>query len=226
MSGASLGQIQLEIDGEGPPIVFLHGLGATSSSFQPLLDSMGGFRCIRPDLPGAGRSALPFGKITIEALVEAVRDILRTVAGAPAHLVAHSMGTLVALHVAATAPDAVLSLTLFGPDRRAWRRGARAPARSRSRRPAKRNDRRSRRHRGGGAFHGDEVQQSRGSRLCSGKPLATGGRGFRPIMRGAGRRQERRSSPHATPDASRDRRGRPDCAADRRARACGGDQGR
>ena len=42
-------------------------------------------------------------------------EILRTVAGAPAHLVAHSMGTLVALHVAAAAPDAVLSLTLFGP---------------------------------------------------------------------------------------------------------------
>jgi 3-oxoadipate enol-lactonase len=115
MSGAALGQIQLEIDGEGPPIVFLHGLGATSSSFQPLLDSLDGYRCIRPDLPGAGRSSLPFAKITMEALVEAVRDILRTVAGAPAHLVAHSMGTLVALHVAATAPDSVLSLTLFGP---------------------------------------------------------------------------------------------------------------
>ncbi len=115
MSGAALGQIQLEIDGEGPPIVFLHGLGASSSSFQPLLDSLGGFRCIRPDLPGAGRSPLPFAKITMEGLVEAVRDILRTVAGAPAHLVAHSMGTLVALQVAAAAPDAVLSLTLFGP---------------------------------------------------------------------------------------------------------------
>ena len=40
MSGAGLGQIQLEIEGEGPPIVFLHGLGASSSSFQPLLDSL------------------------------------------------------------------------------------------------------------------------------------------------------------------------------------------
>ncbi len=27
MSGASLGRIELEIDGDGPPIVFLHGLG-------------------------------------------------------------------------------------------------------------------------------------------------------------------------------------------------------
>ena len=115
MSGVALRQIQLEIDGEGPPIVFLHGLGASSSSFQPLLDSLGGFRCIRPDLPGAGRSSVPFAKITMDALVEAVRDILRTVAGAPAHLVAHSMGTAVALRVAAAAPEDVLSLTLFGP---------------------------------------------------------------------------------------------------------------
>lgn len=115
MSGASLGRIELEIDGEGPPIVFLHGLGATSSSFQPLLNSLGGFRCIRPDLPGAGRSPAPFAPITIEALVEAVRDIVLRVAGGPAHLVGHSMGTLVAQHVAASAPEAVLSLTLFGP---------------------------------------------------------------------------------------------------------------
>jgi pimeloyl-ACP methyl ester carboxylesterase len=115
MSGASLGRIQLEIDGDGPPIVFLHGLGATSSSFQPFLDSLGGFRCIRPDLPGAGRSPPTFAPIAMDALVEAVRDIIKTVAGAPAHLVGHSMGTLVALHVAVTAPDAVLSLTLFGP---------------------------------------------------------------------------------------------------------------
>ena len=115
MSGAALGRIQLEIDGEGPPIVFLHGLGATSSSFQPLLDSLLGFRCIRPDLPGAGRSPLPYAQITIDSLVEAVRDIVRTVAGAPTHLVGHSMGTLIAQHVAATAPELVLSLTLFGP---------------------------------------------------------------------------------------------------------------
>ncbi len=115
MSGAALGHVQLEIDGEGPPILFLHGLGASSSSFQPLIDSFGGFRCIRPDLPGAGRSSVPFAKITMDSLVEAVRDILRAVAGAPAHLVAHSMGAAVALRVAAAAPDDVRSLTLFGP---------------------------------------------------------------------------------------------------------------
>ena len=70
-----------------------------------------------PRSAGRGAILLPFAKITMESLVEAVGGILRTVAGAPAHLVAHSMGTLVALHVAAVAPDTVLSLTLFGPIR-------------------------------------------------------------------------------------------------------------
>lgn len=54
MSGASFGRIEIEIDGDGPPIVFLHGLGATSSSFQPLLSALRGFRCIRADFPGTG----------------------------------------------------------------------------------------------------------------------------------------------------------------------------
>ncbi len=58
MSGASLGRIEIEIDGDGPPIVFLHGLGATSSSFQPLLSALHGFRCIRADsrVPGDRRA--------------------------------------------------------------------------------------------------------------------------------------------------------------------------
>ena len=75
MSGASLGQIQLEIDGEGPPIVFLHGLGATSSSFQPLLDvARAAFAASAPicRAPG-GRRALRH--VTIEFLAETVVDI-------------------------------------------------------------------------------------------------------------------------------------------------------
>jgi pimeloyl-ACP methyl ester carboxylesterase len=115
MSGAALGRIELEIDGDGPPIVFLHGLGATSSLFQLLLASLDGFRCIRPDLPGAGRSPRPLAPLSMEVLVEAALEIVRTVAGGPAHLVGHSMGTFIAQHIAAAAPEFVLSLTLFGP---------------------------------------------------------------------------------------------------------------
>jgi pimeloyl-ACP methyl ester carboxylesterase len=51
----------------------------------------------------------------MDALVRSAFDIVRMVAGGPVHLVAHSMGTLVAQHAAVAAPEMVLSLTLFGP---------------------------------------------------------------------------------------------------------------
>jgi pimeloyl-ACP methyl ester carboxylesterase len=115
VTGVQVGSMQLEVDGDGPPVVFIHGLGATSSSFQPLLPSLGGFRCIRPDLPGSGRSPRPHEQLSIVGFAGAIVEVLKAVAGAPAHIVAHSMGTLVAQHVAVSAPELTASLTLFGP---------------------------------------------------------------------------------------------------------------
>jgi len=34
MTSASVGQVMFEIDGEGPSILFVHGLGGTSNSFK------------------------------------------------------------------------------------------------------------------------------------------------------------------------------------------------
>ena len=115
MTGAAVGRTQIEIDGAGPAIVFVHGLGGTSNSFQMLLGVLGGFRCIRPDLPGSGRSPYPFQSLTIDLFVEIIGEIIEKVAGGAAHLVGHSLGTLVCQHLAARRPDCVKSLTLFGP---------------------------------------------------------------------------------------------------------------
>jgi pimeloyl-ACP methyl ester carboxylesterase len=110
-----VGSMRLEVAGDGRPVVFIHGLGATSSSFQPMLTEFSGFRCIRPDLPGSGRSPRPSEPVTMAGLVDAVIELMKAAVGAPAHLIAHSMGTLVAQHVAARAPETLASLTLFGP---------------------------------------------------------------------------------------------------------------
>src|SRR5262249_47017176 len=63
----------------------------------------------------AGRSPRPYVPVTIDVLCETVLDVVKSVAGAPAHVVAHSMGTLVAQHLAVSASEWVASLTLFGP---------------------------------------------------------------------------------------------------------------
>ena len=115
MTGAAVGRTMIEIDGAGPAIVFVHGLGGTSNSFQMLLGALGGFRCVRPDLPGSGRSPRPFQALTMELFVETIFEVVQKVGGGPAHLVGHSLGTLVCLHLAAQRPEWVKSLTLFGP---------------------------------------------------------------------------------------------------------------
>jgi pimeloyl-ACP methyl ester carboxylesterase len=46
--------------GEGRPVAFVHGLGTTSMIYQPLVEALGaGYRTIRFDLEGHGRSPLP-----------------------------------------------------------------------------------------------------------------------------------------------------------------------
>ena len=83
MTGAALGRVMIEIDGEGPTIVFVHGLGGTSNSFQMLLGALSGFRCVRPDLPGSGRSPTPFGALTIDGFVETAAISSATSPAAP-----------------------------------------------------------------------------------------------------------------------------------------------
>jgi len=115
MTSIRFAGMMVESEGEGPPILMLHGLGGTSNSFQPLVPPLAGFRIVRPDLPGAGRSPTPAHPITVGSLVDAVENAATHLGVNRVHVVGHSFGTLIAQHIAARRPDRVASLTLFGP---------------------------------------------------------------------------------------------------------------
>lgn len=115
MTSIRFAGMTVESEGEGPPILMLHGLGGTSNSFQPLLAQLDGFRIIRPDLPGAGRSPTPSQEITVGLLVDAVENATTHLGIDRAHVVGHSFGALIAQHIAARHSGRVASLTLFGP---------------------------------------------------------------------------------------------------------------
>lgn len=107
--------IAVEVEGEGTPVVCIHGLGGTSNTWTPLMRSMRDHKVVRIELPGSARSAAAVGQLTIERMVEAVIAVCRHLDIGTAHFVAHSMGTIVCQHLAIKKPGLVKAMTLFGP---------------------------------------------------------------------------------------------------------------
>ena len=105
----------VEDEGEGDAVVCLHGLGGTSNTWTPLMPALAGYRVVRPDLPGSGRSAAAGGELTLPKIADAVVAICARLDITRAHFLGHSMGTIVAQHLAAAQPRLVRSLCLFGP---------------------------------------------------------------------------------------------------------------
>jgi len=108
-------RMAVEIEGEGEAVVMIHGLGGTSNTFTPLLPAFIRHRTIRFDLPGSGRSHRVEGPLSLKLFVDRVRLVMHRASVERAHVVAHSMGTIVAAHLAAEEPGSVASLALFGP---------------------------------------------------------------------------------------------------------------
>lgn len=88
-------------EGEGAPIVLVHGLGASSRVFDPLFAHRRSRRLISVDLPRSGRSR-HWADSTPEAIGDALVRFLDSRQVERFHVFGHSFGGLVALHVAAS----------------------------------------------------------------------------------------------------------------------------
>ncbi len=108
-------RMAVETDGSGEAVLMIHGLGGTSNVWTPVLPAMGRHRTIRPDLPGSGRSHRVEGPLSIERFVHAMQRVCATLGLERVHVAAHSLGTIVAFHLAVATPRLVRSLVLFGP---------------------------------------------------------------------------------------------------------------
>ena len=83
---------------------------------------LAGFRVVRPDLPGAGRSPTPPQDITVRFLVEMLESAAAHLGVHRAHVVGHSFHTLIAQHLAAPASRAGCEPDLVRTDPRTARR--------------------------------------------------------------------------------------------------------
>jgi pimeloyl-ACP methyl ester carboxylesterase len=124
--GARVNYVEM---GEGPPILFVHGL---SGAWQNWLETLPHFarthRVIALDLPGFGASPMPPWQISIPSYGRFVRDFCERVGVDRCSLVGNSMGGFIATEVAITDPERVDDLTLVSAAGVTWARARREPA--------------------------------------------------------------------------------------------------
>jgi 3-oxoadipate enol-lactonase len=108
-------RMAVESQGEGDAVLMIHGLGGTSNTWTPLMPALARYRVVRPDLPGSGRSVAVEGPLSIARMVEYVVAACEALEVGRAHVAGHSLGCIVALHLAVAHPSRVRSLALFGP---------------------------------------------------------------------------------------------------------------
>ncbi len=110
----------LDLPGEAPAVVFVHGLGCASSHDYPEVAahaSLASRRRLLVDLPGHGFSDRPDDfAYTVDAHAEVLAALLAAVAPGAYDLFGHSMGGAVAIALAARAGSRVRRLVLSEPN--------------------------------------------------------------------------------------------------------------
>lgn len=112
-------KVRVQVVGDGPPVVFVHGASNGGASWMTLVKQLDGFRCILLDRPGCCLSppvAAKFDDVpTFAAFAEnLVVDVLDAMALDTADVVATSFGGYIGLRTAAAHADRIRHLVLFG----------------------------------------------------------------------------------------------------------------
>lgn len=104
-----------EDQGSGPPVILIHGHSVDSRLWNPQLPALlaAGYRVIRYDLRGHGRTAAPDTGYTWDHYSADLRDLLDHLQVQRAHLAGLSMGGAVAMQLTFDQPARVTSLTLI-----------------------------------------------------------------------------------------------------------------
>lgn len=99
-----------------PPLVLIHGLGATKASFLTIIGGLArNYRVVAIDLPGFGSSSKPLGRYDAPWFSGYVTGLLDELEIERAFLVGNSMGGRISMEVAMRAPERVEAIACLCP---------------------------------------------------------------------------------------------------------------
>jgi 2-succinyl-6-hydroxy-2,4-cyclohexadiene-1-carboxylate synthase len=115
LEGADV-RLNYEVIGEGTPVTLLHGFTQRGRSWHEAISTMpDGWKWVVPDLRGHGDTRVrPGAPYTMDACTADLEMLWDHLGIARTHLAGYSMGGRLALHVAATRPERILSLLTIG----------------------------------------------------------------------------------------------------------------
>lgn len=105
----------VQVMGEGPALLLIHGTGASTHSWRDLAPLLARhFTVIAPDLPGHGfTKASGSDRLSLPAMARALGELLKTLDVSPVLVVGHSAGVAIGLRMVldkAIVPKALISL--------------------------------------------------------------------------------------------------------------------
>ncbi len=107
-------KLHYTVEGSGPPVLFIQGVGVVGEGWRPQLDALRDrFQVCAYDNRGLGRSAPLAGKTSVEELARDARALLDALGWKSAHVVGHSLGGVIAQQLALDCPERVRSLSLL-----------------------------------------------------------------------------------------------------------------
>ena len=106
-------KLHYESQGNGPPLVFIHGLGSCLEDWEHQVAHFSQrYRVIALDLRGHGRSDKPPAGYSMQLFASDIAMLCNTLRLEPAHIVGISLGGGIAFQLAVDSPEIVRSLTI------------------------------------------------------------------------------------------------------------------
>lgn len=103
-------------DAEGTPVLLLHGFGADMNGWLFNQGDLSETACVYAvDLPGHGKSVKDVGDGSMASIAKSIDGFMQALSLEKVHLVGHSMGAGIGIHLIKESPTKVASLTLISP---------------------------------------------------------------------------------------------------------------